>query len=87
VKSRHCLPGLKGKFQFAIIDEFDADLPTLAAVDLTNFGPGIDGCGSSSWGQITLRRWGFGVDGGVTIINAALLVLVAVEQDNVVSIN
>jgi hypothetical protein len=56
-------------------------------VDLTNFGPGIDGCGSSSWGKITLRRWGFGVDGGVTIINAALLVLVAVEQDNVVSIN
>lgn len=46
----------------------------------------IDGHDSGSWGKFMLRWWGFWVDRSVTIIDAALLVLVTVEQDNVVSI-
>ena len=55
------------------------------AADLS-WGIIIDGHGSSSWGKFTLRWWGFWVDRSITIIDAALLVLVTVEQDNVVSI-
>lgn len=86
VRSRHCLPALEAKFPFGPIDEGDADLPTIVAVDIANFGPGVDGCGSSSFDKRHIGRRHAAIAFTGPAIRLTLLRVVIAWNESVVSI-